>query len=96
MVHSCRLIEGSNPLGTISARVGARISDLQQPDLEICDTYLVNVSERTMKTKIVGVGREEVTSKSLVLAPLIDWSSVKGALFSQAYYAPPSAHHISR
>ena len=75
-----RLVKGlSSPVRTIRAREGARISKLQQPDLGICGTYLVNVSERRMRRKKVGAGREEVTSKSLVLAPLIDWVLSKGA-----------------
>ena len=80
MVDSCRLVKGLVLCGSLElAIVGARISKLQQPDLGICHTYLVNVSERTMKRKKLGVGREEVTSKSFVLAPLIDWVVSKGA-----------------
>ena len=46
---------------------------MQQTDLGICGTDLVNVSEGTMERRNLGGGREEVTSKSFVLAPLIDW-----------------------
>ena len=90
LMHSVFLstCQGFSPLRTIRAGVGARISNLQQSDLGICDTYLVNVSERTMEIEIL----ESVEKKSL--ASLSSWRLKSIGFYQKGLYLVKRTAHL--